>query len=261
MAVITRGVARVIGEVLGSYYYNHRRIESLCHESGLSGEPPDGTCSDKITYWISREAIADPDRVITKVGQLICEFMDSDSSGNAEGCKRIQNILALDGLTYSRGGHIFGSATSAPARSLDDLLRKRAIPEIEVEFKRSLESVESDPPAAITAACAILESFCRIYIQEEGLTLPSDKSAKPLWNLVAQHIGFAPSQQTDQDIRKVFSGFFSVVDGLACLRTHDGSAHGKEQRPYKMLPRHARLAVHAAHTLVLFGLETWAARK
>jgi Abortive infection C-terminus len=141
------------------------------------------------------------------------------------------------------------------------LLRKRAIPEIEIEFRRALESVESDPPAALTAACSILESFCRIYLQEEGLGLPSDQSAKPLWNAVAHHIGFAPALQTDQDIKKVLSGFLSVVDGIACLRTHDGSAHGRERRSYRILPRHARLAVHAAHTLVLFGLETWTARK
>ncbi len=261
MAVITRGVARVIGEVFSARYYSHRRIESMCHESGFSGDPPQGNCSDKLTNWIIREADSDPDCVVRKVGHLLCEFMDSDQESHDEGRKRIEHILAVNGLSYSRGGNIFGAAVSVPGRSLDDLLRKRAIPEIEIEFKRAIETVESDPPAAITAACSILESFCRIYIQEERLSLPSDQSAKPLWNTMAYHIGFAPASQTDQDIKKVLSGFLSVVDGVACLRTHDGSAHGKERRPYKVLPRHARLAVHAAHTLVLFGLETWAARK
>lgn len=261
MAGITRAVARVIGEVLGTHYYSHRRIESLCYESGLTGEPPQGNCSDKLTYWICREADSNPDHIVNIVGRLICDFMDSDRESQTEGRKRIEKILALEGFAYSHGGHIFGSAVSAPARSLDELLRKRAIPEIEIEFRRALESVEPDPPSAITAACSILESFCRIYIQEEGLELPSDQSAKPLWNTVARHIGFAPVSQTDQDIKKVLSGFLSVVDGIASLRTHDGSAHGKERRPYRIFPRHARLAVHAAHTLVLFGLETWAARK
>ena len=94
MAVITRGVARVIGEVLGAHYYSHRRIESLCHESGLSGEPPQGNCSDKLTSWINRETDTDPDRVVTKVGRLICEFMDSDHESHAEGRKRIEGIPA-----------------------------------------------------------------------------------------------------------------------------------------------------------------------
>ncbi len=258
---ITRGIARVIGEVLGASYYSHRRIEALFHESGFRGDPPTGNCSDKITHWITREADDRPDEIVVLVARAICEFMDSDHESHGEGRRRIEQILAQSGLTYAHGGHIFGSGLSTPARHLDDLLRQQDIPEIEVEFKRALESVESDPPSAVTAACAILEAFCRIYLQEEQVPLPSDLSAKPLWNAVAHHIGFAPASQTHQDLRKVLSGFLSVIDGIACFRTHDGSAHGHERRPYRILARHARLAVHAAHTLVLFGLETWAARK
>jgi len=258
---ITRGIARVIGEVLGASYYSHRRIEALFHESGFGGEPPEGTCSDKITHWICRDADEAPEEIASKIGRVLCEFMDSDHESHTEGRARIVGILAQSGLSYSHGGHIFGSGVSAPAKSLDDLLRKQAIPEIEIEFQRALGAVESDPPAAVTAACAILEAFCRIYLQEERVSLPSDLSAKPLWNAVAHHIGFAPASQTDQDLKKVLSGFLSVVDGIASFRTHDGSAHGKERRSYRILPRHARLAVHAAHTLVLFGLETWADRK
>lgn len=258
---ITRGIARVIGEVLGEFYFSHRRIEALFHESGFSGDPPEGNCSDKITTWICREAKEYEEQIVNKVGRAICDFMDGDSIRNADGRSRIIAILAKSGLTYSFGGHIFGSGVSAPAKALDDHLRGQNIPEIELEFGRALAFVESDAPAAVTAACAILESFCRIYLQEEGVPMPSDQSAKPLWNAVAHHIGFAPASQTDQDLKKILSGFLSVVDGIACFRTHDGSAHGKERRPYRILPRHARLAVHAAHTLVLFGLETWAERK
>ncbi len=258
---ITRGIARVIGEVLGQSYYSHRRIEALFHESGFTGEPPSGNCSDKITYWIMRESEARPDEIVLMVGRAIGQFMDSDHESHTDGKRRIELILSQSGLTYSHGGHIFGSGLSSPAKHLDDLLRRQAIPEIEIEFQRALASVESDPPASVTAACAILEAYCRIYLQEEGVGLPNDLSAKPLWNAVAHHIGFAPASQTDQDLKKVLSGFLSVVDGIACFRTHDGSAHGHERRSYRILPRHARLAVHAAHTLVLFGLETWAARK
>lgn len=258
---INRGIARVIGEVLGDYYYSHRRIEALFHESGFSGEPPEGNCSDKITSWICREAEEEANAILGKLGEALEEFMDSDHDRVVEGRDRILKIFAKNGLTYSQGGRIFGAGDSMPAKSLNQHLREQNIPEIEVEFRRALVSVESDAPAAITAACAILEAFCKIYLQEEGVPLPKDKSAKPLWNAVAKHIGLAPSPQTEQDIQKILSGFYSVVDGIACLRTHDGSAHGQERRNYKVQPRHARLAIHAAHTLVLFGLETWAARK
>ncbi|MDC4794224.1 abortive infection family protein, partial [Acinetobacter baumannii] len=35
------------------------------------------------------------------------------------------------------------------------------------------------------------------------------------------------------------------------------SAHGQGRKLYNIKPRHARLAIHSAHTLALFILETW----
>lgn len=254
---ITRGIARVIGEVLGDHYYSHRVIESRCYESGLGGDPPDGNCSDKITTWIIREATERPAEIAAIVGRLIQDYMDGDSNRNPEGKAKVLKILSDHALSYHSGGFIQGAGTSLSTRALDDLLQRRAIPEITKEFERALESVEKDPPAAITAACSILEAFCRVYLQQAKITAPGDQTAKNLWKLVADHIGFAPSQATDEGMKRIFSGFFAVVDGVSLLRNHDSSAHGREARPYLVLPRHARLAVHAAHTLVLFGLESW----
>jgi Abortive infection C-terminus len=254
---ITRAIAQVIGEALGDHYYSHRVIESRCYESGLRGDPPEGNCSDKITIWITREAAERPSEIAAIVGRMIEEYMDGESCRNPEGKAKVLKILSDHRLSYHQGGFIHGAGTSVPTRSLEDLLRRRAIPEINKEFQRALESVEKDPPAAITAACAILEAFCRVYLQQAGITPPGDQTAKNLWKLVADHIGFAPSQATDEGMKRIFSGFFSVVDGVSLLRNHDSSAHGREARPYLVLPRHARLAVHAAHTLVLFGLESW----
>lgn len=59
----------------------------------------------------------------------------------------------------------------------------------------------------------------------------------------------------------ILGGLGAVVDGIGALRTHAGSAHGRGRRAYRVEARHARLAVHAAHTLVVFGIETWAARR
>jgi hypothetical protein len=51
-----------------------------------------------------------------------------------------------------------------------------------------------------------------------------------------------------------------VVDGVANVRTALGSAHGRGRKRYRVKARHARLAIHSAHTLVLFLIETWDAR-
>ncbi|MNY64113.1 hypothetical protein D3C86_2011740 [compost metagenome] len=41
------------------------------------------------------------------------------------------------------------------------------------------------------------------------------------------------------------------------MRTHAGSAHSEGRKGYKLEPRHARLAVNAAHTVATFVMETW----
>jgi hypothetical protein len=65
----------------------------------------------------------------------------------------------------------------------------------------------------------------------------------------------------DNDLRKILTGLNSIVDGIGALRTHAGSAHGRGVMKYKIQPRHARLAVHAAHTLTVFLLESWDNKK
>lgn len=121
--------------------------------------------------------------------------------------------------------------------------------------------MEADPPAAITAACAILESVFKVYIEDNGLEMSNDQSVKPLWKLESKHIGFDPSAVEDDDIKKILSGMNSVVDGIGSFRTHAGTAHGQGRQTYRAQGRHARLAIHASHTLVGFVLETWDERK
>ena len=243
---------------MGAHYYSHRIIEARCAESGIRTDPPqDVNCSDKVTYVITEEAKARPGEIAQIVGRLLQEYMDGESYRCPEGKEKIQKVLKDNGLVYVTGGFIHGAGTSVPTQSLDELLRQRSLPEIEKEFQRALQTVEKDPPAAITAACAILESFCRVYLQQAGITPPGDQTAKNLWKLVADHLGLSPSLASDEGMKRIFSGFFSVVEGVSLLRNNDSSAHGREARPYAILPRHSRLAVHAAHTLVFFGLETW----
>ncbi len=76
--------------------------------------------------------------------------------------------------------------------------------------------------------------------------------------VVQRKLNFDPALVESQDLKTILSGLASIVHGVGALRTHDGSAHGqKPAKSYKIEPRHARLAVHAAHTLALFIIEAW----
>jgi hypothetical protein len=70
-------------------------------------------------------------------------------------------------------------------------------------------------------------------------------------------LGLSPKDIADDDLKRILQGLYSLADGIAALRTHEGSAHGRSSKArYRLRARHARLAVHAAHTMALFVLET-----
>jgi hypothetical protein len=201
------------------------------------------------------------------LGGVLEEFMEVDApyerfqGHQAKGRQRILDTLARYGLTYQRGGRVFGANAATPTRSLETLLRSRDIPALDLEVRRALENVERDPAATLTAASSLLESLFKVFIEDEGLPLPADKSVLPLWKVVKEALGLDPKLLEDDDLKKVLQGLASIVDGIACTRTHAGSAHGRGRQRYIAQPRHARLVAHAAHTLALFVLETWDAKK
>ena len=193
------------------------------------------------------------------------EFEISGLNFNAENWEsqrnRIKKILARYGFSYHQGGHILGASAGAPSRTLKEILATRELAAVEVEFQRALATVESDPPAGVTAACSLVEALCKLYIEDEGLELPSKETIKNLWKVVSKHTGLAGGSIADQDITRILSGLVSVVDGVGSLRTHTSSAHGRGRKAYRVEARHARLTIHAAHTLATFVIETWEARK
>lgn len=255
-------VCSIIGDVLGETIYSHRKLETMFYEAGAQDDVPEGNCVVKCQTWLKR-LHTEVDNPLTVLGKLIEEFMEVDVERyTTQDVDRqsISQVLAKFGLSYRQGGIIFGQGSASPTRSLQLQLRDRNIPAIDDEFARCLENVDSDPRAAVTAASSILESLFKVYIEDNGLDLPSKQTITPLWRVVSKHLGVEPSVVEDEDLKKVLSGLTSIVDGIGSLRTHTGSAHGRSRRPYRLQPRHARLTVHASHTLVGFLLDTWDAR-
>ena len=100
------------------------------------------------------------------------------------------------------------------------------------------------------------KAVCKHYLETEGIPLPNRQTIAPLCTEVAKNLGLSPGQLADDDLKQILSGLFSIAAGVGALRTHEGSAHGHGNKTYKIEARHARLAVHAAHTMTLFILET-----
>jgi hypothetical protein len=266
MAVIPPSVIGAVTPILADAY-THTQLNDLFMAAGFPGDPPPGNKNEKVRQWMRRANSGHPEPLVI-LGKVIAEFMDVNphpvfiEQKGFDPRDRIHVALAEEGLSYRRGGFIFGVALSGPSRSLGELIKSGRINAIEIEYERAYRNIESDSAAAVTAACAILESVCKAYLEENGQTLPNRQVLGTLWPAVAQHLGLSPKDMADDDLKRILQGLFSISDGVGALRTHEGSAHGRSPgRVYRLAARHARLAVHASHTMAMFILETWEARR
>jgi hypothetical protein len=267
MTTIPPSVIGMVSPILAEAY-THAQLNALFMAAGFPGDAPEGNKIEKCRNWLRRanNESSDP---LEMFGALIAEFMDAelspwvlDRSSGEDLRQRIAAALAREGLSYSRGGYIHGAALSGPSRSLAERIKSEGIKAIEIEYNRAYKSIESDPGVAVTAACAILESVCKYYLEQQRIALPKKQVLGTLWPEVANHLGVSPKDVADNDLKRILQGLYSIGDGVAALRTHQGSAHGQSDgKGYRIAPRHARLAVHAAHTLAMFVLETWDARR
>jgi hypothetical protein len=183
-------------------------------------------------------------------------FDDFPRPTETEDQQKIRKALARYDLQYIRGGSIAGTL-GTPSRTLEDFIRERDLPAIDQEFTRALSNVDQSPREAVSAASNILESVCKVYITDRGLEMPSKQDLKPVWSVVRKDLGFDPSAVEDKDLQVILTGLIAVVEGIGALRTHASSAHGAGRKQYKLQARHARLAIHGAHTVALFILESW----
>ncbi|EPA9172988.1 abortive infection family protein [Acinetobacter baumannii] len=256
--------------VLADYLPNretHDTLDNLFLYANAPGEPPEGSKLKKTQAWLRRinKESPEPLRILGKLIESYMEIPEQEESiflgftshnPKKEFKDKLVSVLRQYNLTYINGG-IISDGRSISSKSLAELIKGRDIPAIEAEFTRALENVNSEPREAVSAACNILESIFKVYITDEDLPEPSKQDLQNVWKIVRADLGFDPNLVQDDDLKRILSGILSIVDGIGAFRTHASSAHGQGRKLYNIKPRHARLAIHSAHTLALFILETW----
>jgi hypothetical protein len=273
MKKIPAAVANVVSGVLSG---SHATLNDLFRRAGAPGEPPQLSHATKWKTWLLRANESQDVDPIAVLGKVLEEFMEVEpphieTVGELMGLgsprdqwrsdkERVETALRKHGLRYARGGRVVPFGRGGLNEALTAALRQEDLKEVEIELERALNELAEDPGSAITSGCALLEALFKAYIEKRELRLPNKETLKPLWSAVQKDIGFDPGSQTDDDIQRILSGLTSIVDGIAALRTHGGSAHGGGKQRYRMGDRHARLAVGSAQVLALFVIETWRVR-
>jgi len=260
-------VISVVADFIATFE-THAGIDNLFAYADAPGDPPVCSKPNKTLHWLRtiNKECEDP---LAILGRLIGGYMETIFPDKPETPvermlfdfqTKTNELLSRYGLQYINGGYI-SDGSSISSISLKEAIHKRNFPAVEMEFTRAISNLYADPREAVSAACNIIESTLKIYISDEKLPVPAKQDLQGLWKVVRESLGLDTKSVEDEDLKRILSGLYSLTDGIGSLRTHASSAHGAGRKIYNLKPRHARLAINAAHTLVMFILESWEEKK
>jgi hypothetical protein len=176
----------------------------------------------------------------------------------------VARSLRRDGVPIDDTGHLTGPI---PIGELElpalRLLRDPGV--LEEHLERMSANIDRDTPAVIGSAKELVESVCKVILDDCSVTYPPSATLPELYKAVAQELGLSrgsvPANAKGSDAaQRVLQGLVTAVQNLAELRNALGAGHGRAQR-VPALERHARLAMNASHTVADFLIATWSERK
>lgn len=115
---IPNSVIYVVGDVLGTWYYSHTKLDTLFGGNGFPGDPPVGNCVRKSQEWLRRandSAEVDP---LELLGRVLVEFMNLNLQINPQwqsGFNRITDVLAKNCLAFDLNGIVSIAFVTTPA--------------------------------------------------------------------------------------------------------------------------------------------------
>jgi len=174
--------------------------------------------------------------------------------------EKLVHFLSRDGFQWVDGRIVSGSGMP----SLDDIKEAAAAfdaKHLADQIRRIEQSIETDPALAIGTAKELVETCCRTILAERGKPVTGMPDIPALTKETLKELKLVPDGIPDQakgsdTIKRLLSNLATIGQGLAEIRNLYGSGHGKDGKTQAIKPRHAKLAVGAATTLVTFLVET-----
>lgn len=190
------------------------------------------------------------------VGKLLLALIDYEASLDAkpdeqekalgEKCRQIATRLLAGGPRLN------------PLKEHAKVLNANHLTE---QIRRLEGSVETDPSLAIGTAKELIETCCKTILAERGKPVAGAPDVSTLTKETLKELRLVPEGIADAArgadvIKRLLSNLGTIGNGLAELRGLYGTGHGKHGSATGLRARHAKLAVGAAATLVVFLFET-----
>jgi hypothetical protein len=107
-------------------------------------------------------------------------------------------------------------------------------------------AVHLDPSDSVTRSSSYIESVCRKILDEQSTPLPKTITISSLIKECEKTLELTDDIEVESDIKQVIGGMKGVIQGIGCLRTHFGTAHGKSPNDFEIGSHYARLANDSA---------------
>ena len=143
------------------------------------------------------------------------------------------------------------------------LLRNPAV--LKAHLTRIEGGIRDDPAAAIGSSKELVESVCKIILEDYGVEYTRRDDVPDLYRKVADTLNLSAesvpeSARGSQSAQRALRSLVTTIQSLAELRNELGLGHGRTSTS-PALERHARLAFHEARAVGEFLLETWHVRR
>lgn len=132
---------------------------------------------------------------------------------------------------------------------------------INKQIEQMNKSINTHPDDAIGKAKELLESCCKTILKEKGVAINRtwdviqlNKETCKILKLTPDNI--ADSTKAGNTIKAILGSLSCISHGMAELRNHYGTGHGKDAKYKGLTSRHALLAVGAAVTAINFLWDT-----
>lgn len=191
--------------------------------------------------------------------------IDQSTGVLVEDARVLIKTLKRDGAPIDDNGNLIAPLPRTLNLRVDNY-KLLADPDVlEQHLDRINRSIKNDPADVIGASKELVESVCKLVLDDYGVNYDRNDDFPSLYKKTAKALaidrGSVPkSAKGSASAKKVLQNLSTVVRSMSELRNLLGTGHGRSERS-PAAERHARLAFNAARTLAEFLLDTWHDRR
>jgi hypothetical protein len=119
-------------------------------------------------------------------------------------------------------------------------------------WQKLLTRLDTDRDGAITAARTLLETTCKMILDDFDKTVDGAIDLPKLYHTAATELGIAPNQHTEELFRALFGSSQTIVNRIGELRNKLGDAHARGNMDLTVPRHYAELVINLAGSMCCF---------